>query len=362
MEATEAPAPNLEGGRKGSHMRRIVFLAIILAVTVSTSVKWSSAQSSTRIGDLLGLLPDGGAVAVIDFQKIAGSSLWTTINAQEKFKTAIDKAQSEMGDLGVKLSEVHTLALVFPSGGMNNPTIAVTGGFEQSDLLARLKANGKVKLTSEKYKNYDIYKTSSLATAAQPKEKSGTKPGAAVSITAATKDEASFVFHDATTVVTGSLEAVRASIDVMTGARQSISRNVRLTEALAQNPAAAIRFALSITPAMTSALQSSELPIPDFSSVGLVFGTIDVTSGIDLSITLRTDTAEHAASVAERLNSLLGMAKGFLGAMTDPKISPIADALKTVNIISADVDVRITGSLPMDVLTGLLSSSTKKGQ
>ena len=94
----------------------------------------------------------------------------------------------------------------------------------------------------------------------------------------------------------------------------------------------------------------------------MVFGTIDVRSGIDLSITLRTDTAEHAASVAERLNSLLGMDKGFLGAMTDPKISPIADALKTVNIISADVDVRITGSLPMDVLTGLLSSSTKKGQ
>ena len=128
--------------------------------------------------------------------------------------------------------------------------------------------------------------------------------------------------------MTGSLEAVRASIDVMTGARQSISRNVRLTEALAQNPAAAIRFALSITPAMTSALQSSELPIPDFSSVGLVFGTVDVSSGLDMNITLRTDTAEHANSVAERLNGLLGMAKGFLGAIADPKIAPISTALE----------------------------------
>ena len=342
-------------------MRRIVFLAIIVAVTVSTNVKWTSAQSATRAGDVLGLLPDGGAVAVIDFQKIAGSSLWTTINTQEKFKSAIDKMQSEMGHLGVKLSEVHTLALVFTTAGMNNPTIAMTGGFEQNDLLARLRTNGKLKLTSEKYKNYDIYKASSLA-AVPPKERSGTKPGAAVSITAATKDETSFVFHDATTVVTGSPEGVRASIDVMTGARQSITRNVRLTEALAQNPAAAIRFALAITPAMTGGLQSSELPIPDFSSVGLVFGTIDVASGIDLSITLRSDTAEHANSLAERLNSLLGMAKGFLGAMADPKIAPIAEALTTVNIISADVDVRISGTLPMDVLTSLLSSSAKKGQ
>jgi hypothetical protein len=343
-------------------MRRIVFLAIIVAVTVSTSVKWSSAQSATRAGDVLALLPEGGAVAVIDFQKIAGSSLWTAINTQEKFKSAIDKVQSEMGDLGIKLSDVHTVALVFPAAGMNNPTIAVTGGFEQNDLLARLRTNGKVKLTSEKYKNYDIYKVRSIPADGQPKERTGTKSGATVSITAATKDEPSFVFHDATTVVTGSLEAVRASIDVMAGARPSIARNGRLTEALAQNPAAAIRFALTITPAMTSGLQSSELPIPDFSSVGLVFGTIDVASGIDLNITLRSDTAEHANSVAERLNSLLGMAKGFLGAMTDPKIVPIVEALKTVNITSADVDVRITGSLPMDLLTSLLSSSVKKVQ
>ena len=343
-------------------MRRIIFLAILVAVTISTSVKWSSAQSATSAGDLLGLLPDGGAVAVVDFQKIAGSSLWATITSQEKFKSAIDKLQSEMGDLGLKLSDLHTLALVFPTASMNNPTIAVTGGFEQNDLLSRLRTNAKIKLTSEKYKNYDIYKVTSLPAAVPQKERTGTNPGATVSTTAARQDETSFVFHDPTTVVTGSVEAVRASIDVMTGARQSITRNTRLTEALAQNPAAAIRFALAITPAMTSGLQSSEFPIPDFSSVGLVFGTIDVASGIDLNITLRSDTAEHANSVGERLNSLLGMAKGFLGAMTDPKIAPIAEALKTVNIISADVDVRITGSLPMDLLTSLLSSSTKKGQ
>ncbi|MEK6320109.1 MAG: hypothetical protein AABN33_00355 [Acidobacteriota bacterium] len=343
-------------------MRRIVFLAILVAVTVSTGVKWSSAQSATRAGDLLGLLPDGGAVAVIDFQKIAGSSLWATINAQEKLKHAIDKAQSEMGDLGVKLSDVHTVAVVFPTASFNNPTIALTGGFEQNDLLARLRASGKVKLASEKYKDFDIYKVRSIPAEIPSKERSGTKPAANVSIAAVTKDEASFVFHDATTLVTGNLEAVRASIDAKTGAKPSISRNGKMTDALAQNPTAAIRFALALTPAMTSGLQSSELPIPDFSSVSLIFGTIDVASGIELNATLRSDTAEHANSIAERLNGLLGMAKGFLGAMSDPKMAPIVEALKTVSITSADVDVKITGSLPMDLLTSLLSSSTKKGQ
>ena len=343
-------------------MRRIVFLAILVAVTISGSVKWSSVQSATHAGDVLGLLPDGYAVAIVDFQKIAGSSLWAAINTQEKFKSAIDKVESEMGDVGVKLSDVHTLALVFPTSSMNDPTIAVTGAFDQTALLARLKTNGKVKLTSEKYKNYEVFKANPIPSDAPSKERTGRKSGATVSIAAASKTGTSFVFHDAATVVIGSPETVRASIDVATGARQSITRNGRLTEALAQNPAAAIRFALAITPAMTSGLQSSEIPLPDFSSVGLVFGTIDVASGIDLSITLRSDTAEHAKSMAERLNGLLGMAKGFLGAMVDPKIAPIAEALKTVSINSADVDVRITGSLPLDLLTSLLSSAAKKVQ
>lgn len=345
-------------------MRRMVFLAILVAVIAGTSVRWTSAQSGSRAGDVLGLLPDGAAVAVIDLQKIEGSSLWATLSTQEKFKSTIDKMQSEMGDIGVKLSDVHTLALVFSTAGMNNPTIAITGGFEQNDLLARLRTNSKIKLTSQKYKNYDIYTATSVRSPISTGERAGAKPGTVAETTpgAASRNETSFVFSDSTTVVTGNTDAVRSSIDVMTGARQSVTRNARLSEALAQNSAAAIRFALTITPAMTSELQSSDFPIPDFSSVGLVFGTIDVTSGIDLNITLRSDTAEHATSVAERLNGLLGMAKGFLGAMTDPKLSPIADALKTVNVVAADVDVRITGSLPMDLLTSLLSSSAKKGQ
>lgn len=341
-------------------MRKIAFLIVLVAITVVAEVNLSPARSATRAVALLDALPDGTAVAVIDFQKIAGSSLWATINAQDKLKSEIDKAQSELAGLGVKLSDVHTVALVFPGAGLNNPTLALAGGFEQNDLLARLRASGKVKLTAEKYKDIDIYKARSIAAAAPSKEQSGTKPARA-RIAAVTKDETSFVFYDASTLVTGSLDAVRASIDVKTGATPGLTQNSKLTDALAQNPAAAIRFAFALTPAMTNGLQSSDLPA-DFSSITLIFGTIDVGSGIDLDATLRSDNAEHAKSISERLNSLLTMARGFLGSMVDPKMAPIAEALKTVNIISADADVKITGNLPMELLNSLLSSSSKKGQ
>lgn len=340
-------------------MRKIGFLMVLVALTVVAGVKLSAARSATPTSAMLEALPDGIGVAVVDFQKIAGSSLWAAINAQEKFKSAIDKAQSEMSDLGVKLSDVHSVAVGFPAAGMNSPTIALTGGFQQTDLLTRLRASGKVKLTSEKYKDFDIYRARSIPSSVPSKEPSGTKPA---SVVTTTKDDTAFVFYDANMLVTGSLEAVRASVDVKTGARPAITQNARLMDALAQNPAAPVRFALALTPAMTSGLQSSDLPMPEFSSVTLIFGTIDVASGIDINATLRSDNAEHARAIAERLNGLLTMARGFLGSMSDPKVAQIAEALKTVNVISADADIKITGSLPMDLLNSLLSSSAKKGQ
>jgi hypothetical protein len=341
-------------------MKRIALLIVLVALSVAAGVSVSPARSATRGVGLLDALPDGTAVAVIDFQKIAGSSLWASINAQDKFKSGIDRAQSEMADLGLTLSDVHTIAMVFPGAGLNSPTLALSGGFEQNELLARLRASGKVNLTSEKYKDLDIYRARSTAGPVPSKRLPGTAPARAT-IATVTKEETSFVFYDASTLVIGSVDAVRASIDVKTGAKPGLNQNSKLTEALAQNPAAAIRFAFALTPAMTNGLRSGELPI-DFSSLSLIFGTVDVGSGIDLNATLRSDNAEHAKSLSETLNALLKMARGFLGSTGNPKMAPIAEALKTVNIISADADVRITGKLPLELLNNLLSFSSKKGQ
>ena len=107
---------------------------------------------------------------------------------------------------------------------------------------------------------------------------------------------------------------------------------------------------------MTSAL-ASKLPtgqMGDFSSIKLIFGGVDVTTAIDLNATLRNDTAEHARTLASQLNGLLDMARGFLGASKDAKMASLVEALKSVTITGNDIDVRITGNLPMEVLAQLL--------
>ena len=339
-------------------MRKLTFSAtlMILALMIVTGTQGGAGREG-RPADLLEILPDGGGVAVIDFQKITGSALWASMGAQQKLSSLLNKAQSEIGDLGIKLNDVHTIVLGFPSSNLNNPTAAINGGFDQKELLDRLRSSSKVKLTSEKYKGFDVYKARSVAHADAKASSVSPKANAETF-----RNETSFAFRDASTIVIGATEAVHASIDVMTGARQSITQNSQLSDGLAQNPSAAIKFAILVTPSMTKGIQSSELPIPDFASLKLIYGSIDVTSGIDLNATLRSESAESAKTIADRLNGLLGMARGYLGATNNPKSAAIVDALKTVNITSLNNDVKITGSLTADLLSSLFASAERKAQ
>lgn len=341
-------------------MKKIASIATLAIITLCVSLSLGSAGVTKPAGSLLDVLPDGTAVALIDFQKIANSSLWTVLNAQDDVKRAIDKTQSEMTDLGLKLSDLHTVALVFPSGGAKEPAVAVNGAFDQSDLLARMKTSPRINLTSEKYKGFEIYKATPKPESSVSTKQSDNKRQGATDVKNSINNETSFVFYDSSTVVVGSAKSVRSSVDVKTGEAQSIGQNSKLAEPLLQNPSAAVRFALLMTPGMTDGLKTNDFPLPEFSSISLVFGTIDVASGIDLNATLRSDNAEHAKAIADKLNGLLSMVKGLVVLGGDAKMGAIAEALKSVSIVNTETDVKITGNLPIDLLNTLLSSSAKK--
>ena len=322
-------------------MKRVALTAILLALAISASVRPSAARPASQGGnELLNVLPDGNAVLLIDVQRVTSSPLWNMLAAQEKFRSAFDKMQSELSQVGVSLSDVQTVAITFSNGDTNNPAVAVSGRFNKGALLERLRADQKVKLTSETYKGFEVFKVES-ATAKPPADG---KP--------AGHNDGGFAFLDSATVVAGTTTSVRAAIDVKTGSRASVAQNAKLTEGLAASNGAAVRFALEMNSSMTAKLPTGQMG--DFSSIKMIFGGVDVTTGVDLNATLRTDSAEHAKTLTTQLNGLLDMARGFLGAGNDPKMASLVAALKTITITGNDIDVRITGNVPMEVLGQLL--------
>lgn len=302
---------------------------ILLTALIALAV---GAEASAQAGrDLLQYLPDGNGVAIVDVQKVVSSEVWTALSSNPKAKRALEGFKSELEKAGLGGTQVSSAAVLFTDPGLKNVVAAVSGTIDSGKVLAGIRSNPKAKLTSEKYKNFDIY-----------------------TVTTTPNKDVAFVFVTANVVVIGKAADVRRAVDVRSGDKPSVTQNTTLTSALSQTPDAAIRFALGTPSNITAALQSSNMPLPDFSSVKLIFGTIDVTSAIEINATLRNDTSEHASVIADQLNGLLSMARGFLGSASDPKVAPIAEVLKTVTISGADVDVRIGASLSKDLFARII--------
>lgn len=316
-------------------MKKLSFAVLAMVLTVSIGLSSSSARV-TPVGDeLLQSLPDGGFVFVANLTQVTGSSFWLTISSQGKIKNGIDELQSELAKAGLRLEDIYSIAAVFPTFARSEPVIAISGAFNSADLLARIRSNPKIVVTSEKYKGFDVYE---VVTANQTGAKSGST---------------SLVFYDSNTAVIGKAVGVRSSIDVRTGAKPGILQNAKLGTAISQNPTSAIRFAAEMTTSTTAGLASGQFPL-DLSSVKLIFGTVDVASNIEVNATLRSDSLEPAKAMADQLNGLLGMAKAFLGSSNDPRMAPIAEVLKTVTVSLVEADVKISGNVTPEILSQLL--------
>ncbi|MEW6212803.1 MAG: hypothetical protein AB1631_31040 [Acidobacteriota bacterium] len=312
-------------------MKKISFAALAMVFALSAGLSRTGARANQS--DLLHLLPDGKFVAVADMQQVTKSSFWTTLAAENKIKKVIDEVQSKFGEIGLRLEDLSALALVGSSSSADTGVMAVSGSFNQASILSSLRANPKIRLTSEKYRGFDVFEV----TAAIPDGKN---------------DRVAFAFYDSSTAVVGSLAGVRTAIDVRAGERPSVAQNAKLNAALAQTPPAAVRFAMETTSGM-SRLNSANLPLPDFASIKLIFGTVDFTSAIEINATLRSEAAGQAKAIGDQLNSLLGMARGFLGVSGDPKMASLGEMLKTVTVTVEETDVKISGNIPAEVLAQL---------
>jgi hypothetical protein len=316
-------------------MKRITIVALTLMLAISAGIANSAARSApAAASELLNSLPNGSGVVLVNVKTVLGSSLF----AQGKLKSALEKVESEISQVGLKLSDLDSAAISFSSGKFNNPTIVVSGAFNQAALLARAKDSGKVTITSQKYKNFDVYSVADVKAA-----------------TTKTPNDMAFAFLDASTVAAGNAAGVRASIDARSGETPNITKNAKLMEGLSQSASSPIRFALEITPGMTKGLESTGIPMPNFSGLQMVFGSVNLDAGIALDASLRNDTVEHAKEMTDQLNSLLGLVKGLMGSSDDAKMAPLVEVLKSIKVINTNADVKVTASLPAEMLAKLFN-------
>ena len=335
-------------------MKRLISLLCATWLLALAVISGSAARvAAPPVNDLLQFLPDASGVALVDVQKCIASPVWAVISSQDKIRRELEHLEGDASELGIRLEDLQALAITFNKMDFGSPTVAVSGGFDQNTILAKLRANPKYKVTSEKYKDVEITSVENVTPpASQPTDASKSSD---VKIN---KQVVRFLFYDSSTAVIGSLDSLHGSVDAKLGTRPNIGQNAQLATALGENAGAPIRFAMSVTPDISGKLQSSELPLPDLSSIRLIWASIDLSSGVNLIATLRNDSAEHAKAIVDRLNNLLMMVRGFLGASNDPKMSGLVETINSVTVTGADTDVKITGNVTLDALKTFLGGAS----
>jgi hypothetical protein len=330
--SADAPSPPGNVIQKGvSEMKGKLVTAAAAAIASLFAPGLAAAQQPD---ELLRALPDDKGVAVVDVKKVIASELWMAAKEGSRTRGLLDALTAGLDRIGARLADADAVAITFSEPNPQTITAAVTGSFDEATVAARLKSIPGVKHGSEKYKGAEIH------TIAFTEGKS--------------ERLRSLAFVGARTMVIGTVEKVRAAVDVNAGAAPSVAANLVLKEALGQTPPAAVRFAVAAPGVVTSMLPSNSLPLPDFTTVRLIFGTVEVNSGLDASVTLRNEKPEQAQVIADQLNSLLAMARGFLGSSTDPRMASITQLLKSITIDGRDVDVKLGATLSKEFLASMV--------
>jgi hypothetical protein len=274
-----------------------------------------SARSGQPAADLLKVLPDRNGVIIVDVSRLLTSNFWSSLTSEQDTAVAARSFESGLNRLGVSMKDLNAAALAVRDIQMNEMVAAASGNFKKDEIVSRLKGNTALKARTEMHGGMEVI------TIDNPPEQ--------IAIT----------FFDPNILVMGKDAAVRSAIDASQGKTPSLVQNGKLQSALPANVEAPVRFAILTPPEIAGTLQSSSLPLPDFSAVRLITGTVEVTSLLNLNLTLRSDTTGDAKVIANQLNSMMNMARGLLG--NNPKNAALAETLRSVAITSAEADVKI---------------------
>src|SRR5215470_4244591 len=112
-------------------MKRMLILALLFGLTSGAPLKRTSARTAPGqfAGDPLELLPNSMGAAVINLKQLAASDVWTLVMGSSKATHAIQKAESELSSIGLKISDLAGVAVAIPATPSTSAVVVASGSF-----------------------------------------------------------------------------------------------------------------------------------------------------------------------------------------------------------------------------------------
>jgi hypothetical protein len=347
-------------------MQKIFRLSLILCLLTGASLAQSTSKPiakkptappataktavstiSPATAELLNLLPASDALAVVDANRLFNELLPSLAGLQSG---GLDKMANELTEFtqktGIDPSKINSAVLGLNLKGLQATGAIIISGVDlNAQQIEAAMKEFKAEFKASDYKGKTVYSLVSKVKAPEAGPLSLNTDQTALTALGGQK----FVFGD--------LSAIKAVIDISTGAAKS-GVTPEMIGALNETKASSLlRFALSIPePLKNEAADQGDL-FKSVSTIKVILGALDVAADLSLSLDtlMRTPTPKDATELEDGLKGLVGLVKGiFGGGSGDPKTDAIGQLLDMVKISSKLNDVSLSIALPRATLDQLL--------
>lgn len=322
-------------------MKRIVSLSVILLLLgfsfSACGKKGGTAAGSATAESMLNLLPkETRGVIIVDLHRIMATEAAAKALKDEK---NAEKYQKFIQESGIDPQKDVYFLVVGLSGALSamdqEGAVVVNLRYNKDILLAKLKEKSEG-LTEEAYSGVTIYKN------LEPEEKGRTGVGA---------------FLDESNIVIGSESGVKGVIDCYQKKAESVLKNEELGKIMkGVNRSAMVWSAFAIPPeAMKEAAEKNPMmgSLAGITAVSLTFDYNNKTYQAELKAMGASE--EQNKQMADLLTGLKSL--GGAAASQDPAVGEL---MNKITISSAADNVKISASLPEDLIEKLQKSAQNK--
>ena len=313
----------------------------LLSVAQTAYAAPPAVKPAQAADELLKMMPDANAVVVINVAQLSvqiQALLSHDADLASKFQSQLNHITAQTG---VNLQAIEQVVIAFSLNDAANfpmPVIALSGTFDQDQILARLAGSGGKKWKAKRYKGQRIY--------LEPGGGSDSSRRATISF-----------FDEGSKIAFGSTADVKRVINARTGNQSSVMQDTVLMSALQQAGAnASIRFAFTIPEEIRQKLGAvSGLPslLRPLTAITQVVGSADIgDNGIQANVSLNTSSAKEAGELVALITNGLTLAKLALGRYPGGEL--IIAALNGISVAQAGNAANVTVNIPADVIRRLI--------
>lgn len=310
-----------------------------------------SKSKKRQSNALVAVLPASDGVVTFDVKRFFNDAMPQILSANQPMLAKImDHLRMIESKSGIDLRKFEQVAagVTMKTGSGNklsaDPVVIARGSISTDSLLAAAKKAADGKFREEKIgdRNVIIFAAKDEAKKNVP---STVIPGAGLEVLGTAIDgmpnEIAMTSLDSTTLVIGSPERVRQTID------RTTSVSVDITSLLSNSETSVCTFAMRVPEKMAALvdLEKDELG-KNINSIKYMSGSMDVTAvGASMALMARTAKPEQAKELFDMLQGLQMIGKSFLGGSKKTEHKVIARMLDTAKVTSRGTDVVINLSV-----------------